>query len=149
MTKSICRKPLGLHTKITWADQKFSRAAEYVFFFLFSFLFFIIVDLQYSAIFCCAAKWHSYIYILFLTSSFILFHCNWLYLVPCAIQQGLTAYPLQMQYFASTHAKLPVHPTPFPSPLANASLYSMSMICFCFVGISFVTYFIFNIWVIS
>ena len=97
-------------------------------FFLFLlFNFFIIVDLQCSVKFCCTAKWpHSYIYmyILFLTLSSIMFHLKWSDVVPCAIQQDLIAYPLQMQYFSSTKPQIPVHPIPFPSPLANTSLIS-------------------------
>ena len=59
----------------------------------------IIVDLQCSINFCCRAKWPSYtcIYILFLTLSSIMFHHKWLDIVPCAVQQDLIAYPLQMQ----------------------------------------------------
>ena len=52
--------------------------------------------------------------------------------VPCAIQQDLIAYPLQMQQFASTNPKLPVHPTPSHSPLATTSLFSNSMSLFLF-----------------
>ena len=49
--------------------------------------------------------------ILFLTLSSIMFHHNWLDIVSCAIQQDFIAYPLQMQAFAPTNRKLPVHPT--------------------------------------
>ena len=38
-----------------------------------------------------------YIYILFLTLSSIVFHHEWLGIAPCAIQQDLIAYPLQIQ----------------------------------------------------
>ena len=37
------------------------------------------------------------LYILFVTLSSIMFHHKWLGIVPCAIQQDLIAYPLQMQ----------------------------------------------------
>ena len=75
----------------------------------FIFLVFIIIDLQCSVNFCCTAKWPSYTYIyvcvfciaspamhlrkyifffshthiLFLTLSSIMFHRNWLDIVPC------------------------------------------------------------------
>ena len=54
--------------------------------------------------------------ILFLTLSSIVFHHKGLDRVPCATQQDLTAYPLQMQEFASANPKLPVHPPPSPPP---------------------------------
>ena len=63
--------------------------------------FFTIVDLQCSVNFCCKVKWPSYTYryiydyILFFTLSSIMFHCKWLDIVPCAIQQDLIAYPRQ------------------------------------------------------
>ena len=41
-----------------------------------------------------------------------MFHHKWLYIVPGVTQQDLSAYPLQMQEFASTNPKLPVPPTP-------------------------------------
>ena len=69
-----------------------------------------------------ATQSYIYIYILFLTLSPIMFHHKWLDTAPCAIQQDLIAYPLQMQKFASTNPKVPVHPTPSPSPLATTSL---------------------------
>ena len=37
----------------------------------------------------------------------------------CAIERDLIAYPLQMQEFASTNPKLPVHPIPSLSPPTN------------------------------
>ena len=40
---------------------------------------------------------YIYIYLLFLTSSSTMLHHKWLDVVPYAIQQDLTAYPLQMQ----------------------------------------------------
>ena len=64
------------------------------------FLFFsIIVGLQCPLNFYCIAKWpsHTYVYILFLTLSSIMFHCKWLDRVPCAIQQDLIVYPFQRQ----------------------------------------------------
>ena len=44
----------------------------------------------------------------------------------CAIQQDVIAYPLQMQEFASTNPRLPVHPTPFPFPM---SLPGVNFVC--------------------
>ena len=38
-------------------------------------------------------------------------------IVPCAAQQDLIAYPVQMESFASTKPKLPFDPTPSPFPL--------------------------------
>ena len=66
---------------------------------VFVFLFFTIVDLQCSVNFYWTEKWPSptYVYILFLTLSSIMFHHKWLDIVPCAIQQDLIAYLLQMQ----------------------------------------------------
>ena len=97
-----------------------------------SLVFSITVDLHSSVNFCCVAKCHSYIYIyththiLFFTLSSIMFHHEWLHIVPCAIQQDLIPYPLQMPQFASTNPKLPVHPTPSPSPSATTSLFPTS-----------------------
>ena len=89
---------------------------------------FIMVDLHCCVNICCTAKWPSHTYTFFsphyppscsITSDLIWF--------PCAIQQDLIAYPLQMEYFTSTNSKLQVHPTPSPSPLATTSLFSKSM----------------------
>ena len=44
-------------------------------------------------------------------------------ILPCAIQEDLIAYPLQMQYFASINHRDPVHPTPFPSHLATTNVF--------------------------
>ena len=65
--------------------------------------------------------------------------------ISCATQQDLIAYSLQMQKFASTNPKLPVHSTPSPSPLKTTSLFSMSMSLFLFYTGSFVSYFRFQI----
>ena len=58
---------------------------------------------------------HTHIHILFFTLSSIMFRNKWLDVVPCATQQDLISYPLQMQQFASVNPKLPVHP-PVCSP---------------------------------
>ena len=65
-------------------------------FFIHNLKIFIIVDLQCSVNCCYTAKWpsHSFIYILFLTLSFIMLHHKWLDIVPCAIQPDLIAYPI-------------------------------------------------------
>ena len=93
------------------------------FFFFICLVYFIIVDLQCSINFCCKAKWPSYtyiyIYILFLILSSIMFHHKWLDIIPCAIQQDLIAYPLQMSLFASTNPKLTIHPTSSRLPLGS------------------------------
>ena len=83
----------------------------------------------------CQFLWYSketqlyiHIYIIFLTLSSIMFHHKWLDIVPCAIEQDLIAYPLQMQESASINPRLPVPPTLFsPIPLATTSLFSKSM----------------------
>ena len=52
---------------------------------------------------CYTAKQTSYAYIynhLFFILSSMIFNHEWLATAPCAIQQDLTAYPLQMQEFA-------------------------------------------------
>ena len=49
---------------------------------------------------------------------------------PCAMQQDLIAYLLQMQQFTSANPKLPIHP--ILSPLATISLFSMSVSLFLF-----------------
>ena len=102
----------------------------------------IIIGLQYSVNFLLYSKMtqslslslsytHTYVciymYILFLTSSSIMFHHMCLDIVPGAIQQDLTAYPLQMQQFTSINPRLQVHPTPSPYPLATTSLFSKSV----------------------
>ena len=65
------------------------------------FIFSIIVDLLCSVNFYCTAKWtshtHTHIYILFLTLPSIMFHHNWVDIVPCVIQQDLIAHLLQTQ----------------------------------------------------
>ena len=76
----------------------------------------------------------SHIYILFLTLSPIMLYHKWLDIVPCAVEQDLIAYSLQMQKFASTNPKLPDHIPPSPSFLATTSLFFMSMNLFCFCG---------------
>ena len=62
-------------------------------------------------------------YILSLTLSSIMFHHKWLDKVPCAIQQDLIAYPLQMQQLTSTNPTLPVHPTHSLTPLATTTFW--------------------------
>ena len=94
------------------------------------FTFAIIVGLQCSVSFYCTAKWpsHTHIYIyLYILFSHIILHHNWLDLVPCVLQQDLIAYLLQMQQFVSINPRLPVRPTPSPSPLATPSLFSKSL----------------------
>ena len=54
------------------------------------------------------------------------------YTVPCAVQLGLEAHPLQMFQVASTNPKFPVHPTPSPLPPGNHNSALMSLICFWF-----------------
>ena len=60
------------------------------------FIFHVTVDLQCSVNFCCIEKWLGHIYF-FLTLSSIIFHHRRLDKIPCAIEQDLIAYPLQMK----------------------------------------------------
>ena len=72
-------------------------------------------------IFCTVV--HMYIF-----SHIILHHVSSrVTIVPCAIEQNLIAYPLQMQQFVSTNPRLQVHPTPSLSLMATSSLFSKSM----------------------
>ena len=57
----------------------------------------IIVDLQCSINFRCTAVSQLYIYRILLLTPSIMFHQKCLDVVPCATQQELIAYPLQMQ----------------------------------------------------
>ena len=43
-------------------------------------------------------------------------HRKWLDIVPSAIQQDLTAYPFQRQWFSSINPKFPIHPLPSHPP---------------------------------
>ena len=61
---------------------------------------------------------YMYIYIFFF-SHFLHNVASEVIIIPCAIQQDLIAYPLQMLQFASTNPKLPVHPTPSFSRFGN------------------------------
>ena len=118
----------------------------YIFIFLFKKIF-IIVDLQCCVTFRRTAKWPSYsfIYILFFTLSSIMFHHKWLDMVPCAIQQNPIAYPLQMQWFASTNTKSQSSHF-FPLPLGNhkSVLHVHEFVSFLWKG-SFVPYIRFQI----
>jgi len=71
---------------------------------------------------------HIHVHILF--SHTIMLHHKWLDIVPSATQQDPIANPSQRQHSASIYPKLPVPPTPSPSPLATTSLFSKSMIFF-------------------
>ena len=66
--------------------------------------------------------------------SHYMFHHKWPDRVPSATQQDPIADPSQRQQSASIYPKLPVHPTPSPSPLATASLLSKCMIFFSVEG---------------
>ena len=57
-----------------------------------------------------------YILVYFLSSPIIMLRPKWLDIVLSATQQDLIAYPFQKQEFASINPKLPIHPTPSPSP---------------------------------
>ena len=71
-----------------------------------SFLFFIIVDLQCSANFCCAAKWPTYtsMYVLFFTPFSIMFHHKWSDIVPCATEQNLSAFTMSAWFASKPYA---------------------------------------------
>ena len=63
-----------------------------------------VVDLELSVKFYLQQRdpvMYIYMYLLFLTSSSILFHHKGLESSPWALQQALLAYPLQMRQFAS------------------------------------------------
>ena len=97
------------------------------------FIFSIIASLQCSVNFLLYSKvtqLHMHVYLLF--SHITMLHHKWLDIVPSALWQDLIAYPLQRQQFASMNPRLPVHPTPSPSPLATTSLFSMSVSLFLF-----------------
>ena len=73
----------------------------YFFYFLMIFIFSIVVGLKCSGQFSTVQQsdpvTYAYVYILFLTLSSIMFYHKWLDIIPCAIQQDVLAYPLQMQ----------------------------------------------------
>ena len=75
---------------------------------------------------------HIHVYILF--SRIIMLCHKWLDIVPSAIQQDLIANLFQRQQFLSINPKLPIHPTPSPSPLATTGPFSKSMIFFSVEG---------------
>ena len=102
----------------------------------------IILGLQCSVKFLLYSKWtnlthtliyiyiYIYIYIFSFSFSHIFFHhvpSQVTNIVSYAIPQDHIACPLQMQVFASMNPKLPVHSTPFPSPLTTTSLFSKPM----------------------
>ena len=57
---------------------------------------------------------HIHVYIPF--SHIVMLYHKWLDIVPRAIQMDIVAYPFQRQEFASINPKLPIHPTPSPTP---------------------------------
>ena len=62
--------------------------------------------------------------------SHYVFHHKWLDRVPSDTQQDPIANPSWRQHSASIYPKIPVPPTPSPSPLATTRLFSKSMIFF-------------------
>ena len=102
--------------------KKMREFQQLIIFKVFKWFLFFPLQLVYSvlSIFYCTEKGpsHTYIhtYILFLPLSSIMLHHRWLHIVPSAIQQDLTAYSFQRQYFASINPRFPVHRTPSPSP---------------------------------
>ena len=62
-------------------------------------------------------------------------------MVPCDVQQDLTAYPFSVEELASTNPKPPPIPLPPLFPLANASLFSVSVSLSLLWICSFVPYF--------
>ena len=82
--------------------DKINRLSYSFLFFFFSLLMIFIFCYSWFTGFCQflhTAKWpsHTHTYFLFLTLSPITFHQKWLDIVPCATQQDLIAYSLQMQ----------------------------------------------------
>ena len=127
-----CARP-GIKPTTSWflvrfvSDMPQWELQDFIFFKRCFIFFSIIVDLQCSVNFCYTAKWPSHTSYSFSSLSSIRLHHKWLDIVPCAIQQDLIAYSLQMQEFASINPRLPVHPTPSHSPLATTSLFSKSI----------------------
>ena len=66
----------------------------------------IIADLQCFVNFSCAGNKPRIIYI-YSSSHTVFHHRKRLDIVPCAIQQDLIAYPLQMQSFTCCHSHIP------------------------------------------
>ena len=98
-------------------------------------IFSILVDLQYSVNICCTAKWpsHTCIYILFLTSSSIMFHRKWPNIGPCALQRTSLLIPSKcnsLHLLTPNYQSIPL--SPFSSPLATTSLFSKSISLFLF-----------------
>ena len=65
---------------------------------------------------------HVHVHILF--SHIIMLHHKWPDTVPSATQQDLIANQFQRQQSASINPKLPIHPTPSPSPLEILENYT-------------------------
>ena len=101
-----------------------SKTVSFYFFFSISPIYYYYFFLLYSMV----TQLHLHVYIVF--SHIIMLHCNGLNIVPSATQQDLIANPFQSQQSASINPKLPIHPTPSPTPLATTSLFSKPMI-FC------------------
>ena len=97
------------------------------------FIFSILVGLPCSAnvlLYSKVTQSHMYtcIYIfLFLTLSSIMLRHEWLDHSPQCYTAGSHCPSIPKQYFASVNPRLPVHPTPFPSPLSTTSLFSTCM----------------------
>ena len=96
-------------------------------FFYFFIIIFIFFHYSWFTVFCqFSTTQHDdpvthNVYILF--SHIIRLHRMWLDIVPRVTQQDLIVNPFQRQESASINPKLPLHPTPFPSPLATSSLW--------------------------
>ena len=82
----------------------------------------------FSPLYSMGNQLHIHVYIIF--SPIVMLPCKYLDRVLNATQQDLIVIPFQDQQFASINPKLPILPTPSPSPWAIGSLFSKSMIFF-------------------
>ena len=132
--KAVCSRARWWYPRVKGYRQhcggaKVSTSAARIFFFFFFLMIFIFFHYSRFTVFCqfsTVQQREIYIYTFFLTVSSIMLYHKWPDIVPCAIQQDLIAYPLQMQSFASINPRLPVHPTPSPWQPQVCSLKSMS-----------------------
>ena len=111
-----------LHDRSTIFLTSFFAISSFLFFFIFLIFYFFFSTVQPGD-----PVTHTYIHYFF---SHYMFYHKWLDKVPSATQQEPIANPSPRQESASINPRLPIHPTPSPSPLATTSLLSMSMIFF-------------------
>lgn len=82
---------------------------------------------------------HTHTHVLFCIFFFIMVYYGKVNMVHCGVQQDFVVYPLYVQQFASAEHRLPICPSPCPSLLGTASLFSRSHLFLeeqtCFKGI--------------